>query len=267
MSRSPSTTEDTTPSYTANSPSDTSAVATSSGIQLRRDADLLIQHFLLPSPPDRTSSQDEQCRPDDHGESTNQETDRCTGDCTFSSTLHPSNQQGYNDQLHSLGISQEMLLNFIDPGLKLAILASPPLVASLLGRAAIGFVAYHCAMIPSVIIVTTAKLGIKPSRTVTSIQQTSTSSIHEAFPIDQKKGKTKVKLNKFGRGVGSALLNSPIPILLVGPIIRAIADKPVPIPPGETAEGAVLRRRLMGVQEAGLAISLRHRYQKVWWTG
>ncbi|THU79500.1 hypothetical protein K435DRAFT_810667 [Dendrothele bispora CBS 962.96] len=220
MSRSSSTTKDTPLSYTPSPPSDTSPVATSSGIRLRRDADLLIRHFLPPSPPDRTSSQDEQCRPDDHGKSTNQETDRRTGDAlplplcipqiSVSIEWDSAFARGYNDQLQSLGISQPTLLNFID-GSNLAIPASPPLrVISLVGRV-IGFVG------------------------------------------GKKKSKTKAKSNKLSRSVGSALLNSPIPIPLAGPIVRAIADKPVPIPSGESAKGAVLRRQLTVVQELFLS--------------
>ncbi|THU98669.1 hypothetical protein K435DRAFT_837982 [Dendrothele bispora CBS 962.96] len=290
MSQPSLTTEDSPPSYTASPPSDTSPVATSSGIQLRRDADLLIRHFLPPGPPERVPSQDEQHRPDDHGESTNQETNRRTGNAlplplcipqiSVSAEWDSAFARGYNDQLQSLGISQQMLLNFID-GLNLAISASPPLrVVSLVGRA-IGFVPYHWAMIASVIIVTTAEIGIKVLSKTISDRYLRTANLNLFHPRglsvrlcttpamlmliqssnsnsgDKKKGKTKAKLNKIGRGVGSALLNSPIPIPLAGPIVRAIADKPVPIPPGETAEGAVLRRRLTVVQDPGLALPLQ----------
>ncbi|THV01820.1 hypothetical protein K435DRAFT_836739 [Dendrothele bispora CBS 962.96] len=186
MSRSSSTVGDNPPSYTASPPSDTSSDATSSGIQLRRDAILLLLLLLLLLPlsqPDRTSSQDEQRRPDDHDKSTNQETNHRTGDA--------------------------LPLPLCIPQISLGLGRNRP---------------YHWAMITSVIIVTTAEIGIKVlSKTIS----------------------------------GSALLNSPIPIPLAGPIVRAIADKPVPIPPGETPEGAVLRRRLTVVQDPGLALPLQ----------
>ncbi|THU78304.1 hypothetical protein K435DRAFT_973578, partial [Dendrothele bispora CBS 962.96] len=251
MSRSSSTIEDTPLSYTASPPSDAPSIAISSGIQLHRDADLLIRHFLTPSPSDRTPSQDEQRRPEDHGESTNQETDRRT--------------EGYNDQFQSLGISQQMLLSFID-GLNLAISASLPLrVVSLVGRA-IGFVPYHWAMIASVIIATSAKIDIKVLSKTIPDRYLGTANLNLFHPRglsvrlcttpailmliqssnsnsgDKKKGKPKqIKQNRSGSG----------------PIVRAIADKPVPMPPGENAEGVVLRRWLTVDQDPGLALPLQ----------
>ncbi|THU83209.1 hypothetical protein K435DRAFT_971656 [Dendrothele bispora CBS 962.96] len=257
MSRPSSTIEDNPPSYAASPPSDTSPVAASSGIQLRRDADLLIRHFLPSSPPDRTLSQDEQRRPDDHGESTNQETDHRTSDAlplplcipqiSVSAEWDSAFARGYNDQLRSLGISQQMLLNLID-GLNLAISASPPLVVSLVGRA-IGFVPYHWAMIASVIIITTAEVGIKVLSKTISDRYLRTANFNLFHP----------------RGLSVRLCTTPAMLMLIqssnsnsaGPIVRAIADKPVPIPPGEIPEGAVLRRQLTVVQDPGLALPLQ----------
>ncbi|KAK7442481.1 hypothetical protein VKT23_016078 [Stygiomarasmius scandens] len=255
-----------------NSAPDQPSVVTSSGIQLRHDADLLIRHFLPPSPQDSV--------PGEHPESEDQISlplPLCIPQISVSAEWDSAFARGYNDNLHSLGISQQILLDFID-GLNLAMAASPPLrVVSAVGRI-IGFVPYHWAMIAGTVITVTAETGIRVlSKTPTdrflraanlnlfhprglSVRLCTTSAMLLLLSGTENvpnKSKTKEKLNKFGRGVGSVLLKSPIPIPLANPIIRAIADKPAPVPVGETIEGSVLRRRLALVQEPGLALPLR----------
>ncbi|THV01842.1 hypothetical protein K435DRAFT_925277 [Dendrothele bispora CBS 962.96] len=247
MSRSSSSTEDTPPSYTASRPSDTSPIATSSGIQLRRDTDLLIRHFLPPSPPDRTLGQDEQHRLDDHGEWTNQETNAlplpvCIPQSTESIILGPG------EPSVSFGIGEKWTLP--------------------LGHDRFSQYRHHrrnwyksrCPLqIQTDRYFRTANLNLfHPRGLSVHLCTTSTTLMliqsSDSNSGDKKKGTTKA--NEISRGVGSALLNSPIPILLAGPIVRALADKPVPIPPAESPEGGVLRRRLTVVQEPGLALSL-----------
>ncbi|KAF5364913.1 hypothetical protein D9758_008148 [Tetrapyrgos nigripes] len=250
-------------------------IATSSGVQLKRDADLLIQHFLPPTASVTESTQQEyQSRPLPYP--------LCIPQISVSAEWDSAFARGYNDELQSVGISQEMLLNFID-GLNLAIQASPPLrVVSLVGTV-IGFVPYHWAMIAGAAITTAAQTGMRViSKTLTdrylraanlnlfhprglSVRLCTTPAMQllisetDENGETKKKGKTKERLNKFGRGVGSALLKSPIPLPLASSIVRAVADKPssVPVIEGETIQGSVLRRRLAVVQEPGLALPLR----------
>jgi hypothetical protein len=120
---------------------DQTPLATSSGIQLKRDADILIQHFL---PPATTKTSNEagsayQQPPQPEDSSLPLPLPLCIPQISVSADWDSAFARGYNDHLHSIGISQQMLLNFID-GLNLAIQASPPLrVVSLVGTV-IGFV-------------------------------------------------------------------------------------------------------------------------------
>ncbi|THU98399.1 hypothetical protein K435DRAFT_856745 [Dendrothele bispora CBS 962.96] len=241
---------------------------------------------------DRTPSRDEQHRPDDHGESTDQETDRRTGGAlplplcipqiSVSAEWDSAFARGYNDQLLSRYLPTNAL-KFYRSRIEPCNFSESTVESrqSCWESHRFRVRPYHWAMIASVIIVTTAEIGIKVLSKTISDRYLRTANLNLFDPCglsirlcttpaklmliqssnsnsgDKKKGKTKAKLNKFGRGVGSALLNSPIPIPLAGPIVRAIADKPVPIPPGENAEGAVLRRRLTVDQELGLALPLQ----------
>ncbi|THU84222.1 hypothetical protein K435DRAFT_870493 [Dendrothele bispora CBS 962.96] len=188
---------------------------------------------------------------------------------SVSARFDSSFARGYNDALQDVGISEKMLLNFID-GLNLAIVASPPLrVVDVVGNI-IGFVPSHWAMIASIAITTAAQTGMRVlSKTLSdrylraanlrlfkprglSVRLCTTPALLALLSSaggaesSKKSGKEKAKsaLNKVGRTVGTVLLQAPIPYS--SRIVRAIADKPpviAPIP-GESMEHMVVRRRL-----------------------
>ncbi|KAJ3734706.1 hypothetical protein DFJ43DRAFT_97126 [Lentinula guzmanii] len=244
------------------------ATAKSTGIQLVHDADVLIQTYIpaifdADAPPYR---QDDipQILP------------LCIPRISVNANPASAFARGYNEALESVGITQEMFLSFID-GLNLAIVASPPLrVVNVVGQI-IGFVPNHWTMVASMIVTTSAQVGMRVlSKTLTdhylraanlnlfkprglSVRLCTTPAMlrlvappgsHSA----DDESKTRATMNKIGRGVGTVFLKLPIPI--VGPIaariIHSLADKPPPIAPSpyfnpgspNQAQSPVLMRRL-----------------------
>ncbi|KDQ49695.1 hypothetical protein JAAARDRAFT_143032 [Jaapia argillacea MUCL 33604] len=245
--------------YPPNPP--TPPIAKSSGIQLSRDSEYLIQTFLppFPSPPSYTPTGLPLpiCIPQIKG--------------TFDSPF----LRAYSDPLsQSVDISQAEFLSFID-GLNLAIVASPPLRVVNMTGMAIGFVPYHWAIIASTVLQTVAQTAIHVlSKTLTdrylrsanlnlfkprglSVRLCTTPAMLHLVtgsPIPQESSTMKV-VNKVGRGVGTVLLRLPIPFS--SRIVRAIADKPpeVGLTQGEV-KNSIIRRRLALVQGYTLPLNL-----------
>ncbi|KAK7037826.1 hypothetical protein VNI00_010787 [Paramarasmius palmivorus] len=241
-------------------------IASSSGIELSRDADILIRSFLptheesTSEPPPYSQLPSPVCLP--------QTSLHAKWDSAFA--------RGYNPAIGQAGISQEEFLNFID-GLNLAIAASPPLrVVDFAGKV-IGFVPYHWAMIASIVMQTTAQTGMHIlSKTLTdrylraanlnlfkpkglSVRICTTTAMQKLLSPHESHQNGPSKVDKFGRAVGSAVLQLPIPI--VGPILRrvvhAIADKPPVIPPSEgMAKNSALKRRLARTQDYALPLEV-----------
>ncbi|KAJ3887163.1 hypothetical protein GG344DRAFT_69041 [Lentinula edodes] len=238
---------------------------TSSGVHLAHDADLLIRVYIssslsLAQPPTGLPIPLPLCIPQ--------------------VSVNPNDQsafaRGYNDTLKDVGIPQDVLLNFID-GLNMAIIASPPLrVVGMVGTI-IGMVPYHWAMIAGTVISTAAGVATHVlSKTLTdrylraanltlfkprglSVRLCTTTAMLAL--LTSSESKTRSKLNKFGRGVGSVLLKLPIPVInpIASTIIHAIADKPPTIAPsgreGDPINSPVLRRRV--AMTNGLALPLK----------
>ncbi|KAJ3809534.1 hypothetical protein EV368DRAFT_44032 [Lentinula lateritia] len=238
---------------------------TSSGVHLAHDADLLIRTYIssslsLAQPPTGLPIPLPLCIPQ--------------------VSVNPNDQsafaRGYNDTLKDVGIPQDVLLNFID-GLNMAIIASPPLrVVGMVGTI-IGMVPYHWAMIAGTVISTAAGVATHVlSKTLTdrylraanltlfkprglSVRLCTTTAMLAL--LTSSESKTRSKLNKFGRGVGSVLLKLPIPVInpIASTIIHAIADKPPTIAPsgreGDPINSPVLRRRV--AMTNGLALPLK----------
>ncbi|KAF5364909.1 hypothetical protein D9758_008146 [Tetrapyrgos nigripes] len=279
-------------------PEDTLRDSPPSGVQLKQDADLLIQHYLqvppeLPPKPRPSGSETEFHHPRRHsgwsrpGDTTSDSPPGhplplplCIPQIGASPDFDSPFARGYNDDLwHFVGISQEMLLNFID-GLNLAIQANPPLmVVNLVG----GIIGFIWALIAGTVMNVTAEAGtpiLSKSLTDRYLRAANLNLFHPRglsarlcttpamrlliSETDQngetkKKGKKREMLNQFGRGVGSAVLKSPIPIPFGRSIVRAVADKApsIAVIEGETIQGSMLRRRLAVVQEPGLALPLK----------
>ncbi|KAJ6462043.1 hypothetical protein C8R47DRAFT_993200 [Mycena vitilis] len=209
--------------------------AASSGIQLARDADFLIQSFLPPSVLPVAQ----------HGHS-GLPLPFCTPQIAVS--FDSPFARGYNPTLHSsVDISQNELLAFID-GLNLAMTASPPLrvlsiSASLISVAGmvIGFIPYHWAMIAGTVMQTAAQTGMHIlSKTLTDRYMRAanlrlfkpkglsvrlcTSAAMQHLVMRTGNGAGPSTMDKIGRGVGTVLLHAPIPFS--SRVVRAIADKP-----------------------------------------
>ncbi|KAJ4481315.1 hypothetical protein C8R41DRAFT_841711 [Lentinula lateritia] len=238
---------------------------TSSGVHLAHDADLLIRTYIssslsLAQPPTGLPIPLPLCIPQ--------------------VSVNPNDQsafaRGYSDTLKDVGIPQDVLLNFID-GLNMAIIASPPLrVVGMVGTI-IGMVPYHWAMIAGTVISTAAGVATHVlSKTLTdrylraanltlfkprgfSVRLCTTTAMLAL--LTSSESKTRSKLNKLGRGVGSVLLKLPIPVInpIASTIIHAIADKPPTIAPsgreGDPINSPVLRRRV--AMTNGLALPLK----------
>lgn len=79
--------------------------------------------------------------------------------------------------------------------------------------------------------------------------------------LHSSESKTRSKMNKFGRGVGSVFLKLPIPIInpIASTIIHAIADKPPSISAGREGDpikDPVLMRRLALTKDLALPLNL-----------
>ncbi|KAF9068714.1 hypothetical protein BDP27DRAFT_1326827 [Rhodocollybia butyracea] len=188
--------------------------------------------------------------------------------------------RGYNDALGNVGISQDVFLNFID-GLNMAITASPPLrVVDLVGKI-VGLVPYHWAVIAGIVLNVSAGIGIRVlSKTLTdrylhaanlnlfkprglSVRLCTTPAMF-ALLGSESKAKPHSKIDRFGRGVGSVLLDLPIPIIqpFASSIIHGIANKPIPISPtgrpGDPINSPTLARRLAMTQGVALPLNVQN---------
>ncbi|KAJ3827498.1 hypothetical protein EV361DRAFT_796288 [Lentinula raphanica] len=242
-------------------------VATSSAIQLARDADLLIRTYLPSSGPIQQQPHTGPPIP----------LPLCIPQTSLSPSDHSTFARGYNDALNSIGIAQELFLNFLD-GLNMAIVASPPLrVVELTGRV-IAFIPYHWAMIAGAVMSTTAGVAIHVlSKTLTdrflraanlnlfkprglSVRICTTAAMLAL--VNASESGARSKLNKFGRGVGSVLLRLPLPVInpIASSIIHAISDKPPSIRPsgreGDPINNPVLQRRVAMTQEIALPLKM-----------
>ncbi|KAJ3989532.1 hypothetical protein F5890DRAFT_1451686 [Lentinula detonsa] len=256
----------TSPSFSPTSSQ--GATAKSTGIQLVHDADVLIQTYI----PAISDADAPPYRQDDIP----QILPLCIPRISVNANPASAFARGYNEALESVGITQEMFLSFID-GLNLAIVASPPLrVVNVVGQI-IGFVPNHWTMVASIIVTTSAQVGMRVlSKTLTdrylraanlnlfkprglSVRLCTTPAMLRLVAppgshSTDDESKTRATINKIGRGVGTIFLKVPIPI--VGPIaariIHSLADKPPPIAPSpyfnpgspNQAQSPVLMRRL-----------------------
>ncbi|KAJ7673741.1 hypothetical protein DFH06DRAFT_1081572 [Mycena polygramma] len=200
-------------------PSQTAASAPSSGTRLARDADFLVESFLPPvlppSPHEHCGIPLPFCSPQIAG----------AYDSPFA--------RGYNPALQNADISQEQLLAFID-GLNCAMTASPPLrVVNFAGKP------YHWAMIAGNAMQLVAEAGMyvlsntlsdrylraanlrlfKPKGLAVRI---CTTAAMQHLVMRTGSGAGPSTLDKIGRGVGSALLRSPIPLPYSSRIVRAM---------------------------------------------
>ncbi|KAJ6621827.1 hypothetical protein B0H10DRAFT_1748412, partial [Mycena sp. CBHHK59/15] len=235
----------------------------SSGIQLTRDADFLIQSFL-PSK--------ESCPP---YEPSGIPRPFCAPQ--IAASFDAPFARGYNPTLQSsVDISQEQLLAFID-GLNLAMTSSPPLrVVNFVGMA-IGFVPYHWAVIAGAVLQTAAQTGMHIlSKTLTdrylraanlrlfkprglSVRLCTTAAMQHLV-MRTGSGAGPSTLTKIGRGVGTVLLHAPIPFS--SRIVRAIADKPPKVRASINSVGdgkkmpLATQRRLAALEDYSLHLEL-----------
>ncbi|KAJ7461720.1 hypothetical protein B0H11DRAFT_2198587 [Mycena galericulata] len=214
-----------------------SSVASSSAIQLARDANLPIPPpYAPPSYPSPSSSFTE--KPVPKGSSSGIQLSR-DADFLIESFL-PAEEPRDNTALESVNIPQEQLLAFID-GLNLAMTASPPLRVVNLAGMVIGFVPYHWAMVAGVAIQTAAKTGMRVlSKTLTDRYlraanlrlfkprglsvRICTAAAMQHLVMHTPIAAPPSKLTRFGRGVGSLLMQIPLPITSV--VVHAVADAP-----------------------------------------
>ncbi|KAJ7442594.1 hypothetical protein FB451DRAFT_1057468 [Mycena latifolia] len=239
--------------------------AASSGIQLARDADYLIQSFLpipdahAPPPYDPSGIPMPFCTPQ------------------IATNFDSPFARGYSPALQtSAGISQEELLSFID-GLNLCMSASPPLRVVNFAGMVIGFVPYHWAMIAGAVMQTVAQTGMHVlSKTLTdrylreanrrlfkprglSVRLCTTAAMQHIV-MHKGSGGGPSTLDKIGRGVGTVLLHAPIPF--TSRIVRAVADRPPKVPPSISAVGdgrqlpLATQRRLASLHGYSLPLEL-----------
>ncbi|KAJ3785155.1 hypothetical protein GGU10DRAFT_434731 [Lentinula aff. detonsa] len=241
-------------------------IATSSGVQLARDADLLIRSYLSSSlaldqpytgPPIPLPL------------------------CIPQASLNPNENstfaRGYNDAFTVIGIPQDVFLSFID-GLNMAIIASPPLRVVEFTGTVIAFIPHHWAKIAGALISTTAGIAIHVlSKTLTdrylraanlnlfkprglSVRICTTAAMLALLTSSESNARSK--LDKFGRGVGSVLLRLPVPIVnpIASTIIHAISNKPPSISPsgreGEPINNPVLKRRVAMTEGIALPLNM-----------
>ncbi|KDQ49681.1 hypothetical protein JAAARDRAFT_165374, partial [Jaapia argillacea MUCL 33604] len=235
--------------------------AKSSGLQLVRDSEYLIQSFLPgeAAPPSYSPTELPLplCIPQIKG--------------SFDSPF----LRGYNAALgDTVDLTETELLSFID-GLNLAIVASPPLRVVSVAAMGISFVPYHWAIIAGVAVQTAVQTGIHVlSKTLTDRYLraanlrlfkprglsarlcTTEAMLHliAGAPVKEESSTMKT-INKVGRGVGSLLLRLPIPFS--SRIVRAISDKPptVEVTQGD-AKNSIIRRRLALVDGIALPLDL-----------
>ncbi|KAK7048548.1 hypothetical protein R3P38DRAFT_2505441 [Favolaschia claudopus] len=230
------------------------------GIELVRDAELLIASFLPSSPvPTAQGIPQPFCLPQ------------------IATSFDSPFARGYSPVLqNSVGISQEQLLSFVD-GLNLAMTASPPLrVVNLVGNV-IGFIPIHWAMIASVVIQTAAQTSMHVlSKTLTDrylraanqrlfkpkglVVRICTTAAMQQLVMHSGTGEGPSTLNKIGRGVSSILLRAPLP--LTHRIIRSISDKPPKVPASISTAGdgqkmpLATQRRLASLEGHAMTLNL-----------
>nr|GAT51644.1 predicted protein [Mycena chlorophos] len=203
--------------------------AKSTGVNLTRDADLLISTFLppdeVPAFPSVPALPLPYCAPQ------------------ITSGYEAPFSRGYHSALETVDISQEQLLSFID-GLNLAMTASPPLRVVNLAGMVIGFVPYHWAQVASIGMQAGAQVGMRVlSKTLTdryiraankrlfhprglSVRICTTAAMQRlVLPPEAIVGSGELsKMDKVGRKAGAVMMKVPIP--LTGMIVHAIAKKP-----------------------------------------
>ncbi|KAF8171961.1 hypothetical protein K438DRAFT_1981774 [Mycena galopus ATCC 62051] len=238
------------------------------GIQLVRDADVLIQSFLPASespasPHGQTGIPQPFCTPQ------------------IATSFDSPFARGYSPVLQSsVGISQDQFLAFID-GLNLAMTASPPLrvaiLISFIAGMVIGFVPYHWAMIAGAAMQTAAQTGMHVlSKTLTDrylraanlrlfkpkglVVRLCTTAAMQHLVMRNGTGAGPSTMDKIGRGVGTVLLHAPIPF--TSRIVRAVADRPPKIPAsiGGVGDGQKMplatQRRLASLEGYALPLNL-----------
>ncbi|KAJ7901506.1 hypothetical protein B0H13DRAFT_1882929 [Mycena leptocephala] len=224
-------------------------------IQLTHDADFLIQSFLPPSEisvssPGSSGIPQPICFPQ------------------IAPSYDSPFARGYNRVLQtSVGISQEQLLAFID-GLNLAITASPPLRVVDFAGMVIGSIPNHWAMIAGNLMQIAAEAGMHVlSKTLTDRylpEGTRRPHLHnrrDAAPRHAHRERCRPsRMKKIGRGVGTLLVQAPIPY--TGRIVRAIADKPPKVPASISGVGdghkmpLATQRRLAALEGYALPLQL-----------
>ncbi|KAJ7784363.1 hypothetical protein B0H16DRAFT_295349 [Mycena metata] len=230
--------------------------------EINRDADLLVQSFLPSSPVSHQGPSGIPlpfCAPQ-------------VGD-SFDAPF----ARGYNTALHhSVGISQDQLLAFID-GLNLAMTSSPPLRVVDLTGMVIGFIPYHWAMIAGAAIRTVAGIGARVlSKTLTDrylraanlrlfkpkglSARLCTTAAMQSLVMRTDSGVGPSTMTKIGRGVGTLFLQVGLP--LSSGVVRAIADKPPKVHASITNVGhgqkmpLAVQRRLASLEGYALPLQL-----------
>ncbi|KAK0476689.1 hypothetical protein IW261DRAFT_1489605 [Armillaria novae-zelandiae] len=234
------------------------AYSSATGIQLARDADLLIQDFL-PAPSEYT------------GPSNGIPLPLCIPQ--IATKFDSPFSRGYNDVLsETVDIPQAELLAFID-GLNLAMTASPPLRVVDTAGMIIGLIPYHWTIIASAAMQTAAQTGMRVlSKTLTdrylraanqrmfkprglSVRLCTTNAMLQLISNEGGEAPKISMINKIGRTAGTILLWLPIPFS--SRIVRAIADKPDRIAPSEgPKKNLVLKRRLQAIEGMALPLEL-----------
>ncbi|KAK0448862.1 hypothetical protein EV421DRAFT_2052485 [Armillaria borealis] len=232
------------------------AYSTATGIQLARDAELLIQDFL-PAPNEYT------------GPPRGIPLPLCIPQ--IATNFDSPFSRGYNNVLsEAVDIPQAELLAFID-GLNLAMTASPPLRVVDTAGMIIGLIPYHWTIIAGVAMQTAAQTGMRVlSKTLTdrylraanqrlfkprglSVRLCTTNAMMRLISNEGGEAPKISMMNKIGRTAGTVLLWLPIPFS--SRIVRRISDKPDKIAPSEgPKKNLVLKRRLQAVE--GLALPL-----------
>ncbi|KAJ7107167.1 hypothetical protein C8R43DRAFT_206451 [Mycena crocata] len=229
--------------------------SSSSGIQLTRDAEYLIDSFLpgadsLP-PYDAPQLHLPYCVPQ------------------ITPGFEAPFARGYNPAMENVHINQRQLLSFID-GLNLAMTASPPLRVVDLAGLVIGFVPYHWAMLAGNALQAAASVGTYlVSKTLTdrylraanlrlfnprglSVRMCTTAAM-QRLVMHAPAAKAPSKLNRFGRSVGGVLMQLPLPG--TSALVHAVADAPPRISATDPrGHGSVHSRKLLATQRRMAAL-------------
>ncbi|KAK0213102.1 hypothetical protein DFS33DRAFT_1286474 [Desarmillaria ectypa] len=247
----------------SNTPPPASSSA-SSGIQLARDAELLIQDFL----PDLSSSNEYT------GPSSGIPLPLCIPQ--IATKFDSPFSRGYNDVLsEAVGIPQAEFLSFID-GLNLAMTASPPLRVVDTAGMIIGLIPYHWTIIAGIAMQTAAQTGMRVlSKTLTdrylraanqrlfkprglSVRLCTTNAMMRLISGEGREAPKISMMNKVGRTAGTILLWLPIPFssrinLVLRRRLQLVEGLALPlelddIPPPEKPEGMMDKMNAYGVK-------------------